>query len=79
MLPTTSGADQLIELPRCPNRRRRHREPAAAGRPFVAAEVQRHAGGNPLFLEELCHAAAEAAVVGERFGQAQPSAAWLAT
>ena len=46
--------------------------------PFVAAEVQRHAGGNPLFLEELCHAAAEAAVVGERFGQAQP-AAWLAT
>ncbi|WP_409982015.1 ATP-binding protein [Roseateles sp.] len=81
VLPTTSGADQLIELPPLP-------EPAAAvtvsrllpqADPFVAAEVQRHAGGNPLFLEELCHAAAEAAVVGERLGQAQPSAAWLAT
>ncbi|PTT78088.1 hypothetical protein DBR42_24175, partial [Pelomonas sp. HMWF004] len=28
--------------------------------PFIAAEVQRHAGGNPLFIEELCHAAADA-------------------
>ncbi len=26
--------------------------------PFVAAEVQRHAGGNALFIEELCHALA---------------------
>jgi len=24
--------------------------------PFWAAEIQRHAGGNPLFIEELCHA-----------------------
>ncbi len=24
--------------------------------PFIAAEIQRHAGGNPLFIEELCHA-----------------------
>jgi len=24
--------------------------------PFITAEVQRHAGGNPLFIEELCHA-----------------------
>jgi class 3 adenylate cyclase len=24
--------------------------------PFVAAEIQRHAGGNALFIEELCHA-----------------------
>ncbi|MEJ6006226.1 AAA family ATPase [Paucibacter sp. AS339] len=24
--------------------------------PFVATEIQRHAGGNPLFIEELCHA-----------------------
>ena len=26
--------------------------------PFIAAEVQRHAGGNALFIEELCHALA---------------------
>ncbi|HEY4084034.1 MAG TPA: adenylate/guanylate cyclase domain-containing protein [Burkholderiaceae bacterium] len=24
--------------------------------PFIAAEIQRHAGGNALFIEELCHA-----------------------
>ncbi|MCV2359905.1 AAA family ATPase [Paucibacter sp. TC2R-5] len=24
--------------------------------PFVALDIQRHAGGNPLFIEELCHA-----------------------
>ncbi|MBT9494304.1 MAG: AAA family ATPase [Paucibacter sp.] len=24
--------------------------------PFVAADIQRHSGGNPLFIEELCHA-----------------------
>src|SRR4029079_2795032 len=26
--------------------------------PFVVGKIQRHAGGNPLFIEELCHAAA---------------------
>ena len=26
--------------------------------PFVAAEIARHAGGNPLFIDELCHSAA---------------------
>ncbi|MEL4177429.1 ATP-binding protein [Roseateles sp. PN1] len=26
--------------------------------PFWAVEIQRHAGGNPLFIEELCHALA---------------------
>ena len=36
--------------------------------PFIAAEVQRHAGGNPLFIEELCHAAADA---GEQLVQGQ--------
>ncbi|MEO6276752.1 hypothetical protein, partial [Roseateles sp.] len=35
----------------------------------------RHAGGNPLFIEELCHAAADA---GDSFVQGQSSAAWLA-
>jgi class 3 adenylate cyclase len=24
--------------------------------PFIAVDIQRHAGGNPLFIEELCHA-----------------------
>ncbi len=44
--------------------------------PFVTAEVQRHAGGNPLFIEELCHAAADAEV---QLAEAQPGSAWLAT
>lgn len=43
--------------------------------PFIAAEVQRHAGGNPLFIEELCHAAADA---GGGLVAGQSSAAWLA-
>lgn len=43
--------------------------------PFIAAEVQRHAGGNPLFIEELCHAAADA---GEKPVEGQSSSAWLA-
>ncbi len=43
--------------------------------PFIAAEVQRHAGGNPLFIEELCHAAADA---GHKLVDGQSSSAWLA-
>lgn len=43
--------------------------------PFIAAEVQRHAGGNPLFIEELCHAAAD---TGEGPAESQSSSAWLA-
>ncbi|MFN3861971.1 MAG: ATP-binding protein [Roseateles sp.] len=42
--------------------------------PFIASEVQRHAGGNPLFIEELCHAAD----AGGGLAQGQSSAAWLA-
>lgn len=42
--------------------------------PFIASEVQRHAGGNPLFIEELCHAAADAGGLVE----GQSSSAWLA-
>jgi class 3 adenylate cyclase/tetratricopeptide (TPR) repeat protein len=42
--------------------------------PFIAAEVQRHAGGNPLFIEELCHAAD----TGEGLVEGQSSSAWLA-
>ncbi|MFT7775963.1 ATP-binding protein [Roseateles sp.] len=46
--------------------------------PFIAAEVQRHAGGNPLFIEELCHAAADSAGGHGGFAAGQSSAAWLA-
>lgn len=43
--------------------------------PFIASEVQRHAGGNPLFIEELCHAAADS---GGGLVEGQSSSAWLA-
>ncbi|NCT84518.1 MAG: AAA family ATPase [Comamonadaceae bacterium] len=43
--------------------------------PFIAAEVQRHAGGNPLFIEELCHAAADS---GGGLVEGQSGSAWLA-
>lgn len=47
--------------------------------PFMAAEVQRHAGGNALFIEELCHALSHQAVP-QRLGLgqgSQPGSAWL--
>jgi hypothetical protein len=46
--------------------------------PFVAAEVRRYAGGNPLFLEELCHFAAS---VGPHTGfeEVHGGSAWLET
>lgn len=40
--------------------------------PFVAAEIELHAGGNPLFIEELCHAARP-----KRQLEAPPAGAWL--
>ncbi|HEY0956948.1 MAG TPA: AAA family ATPase, partial [Roseateles sp.] len=46
--------------------------------PFIASEVQRHAGGNPLFIEELCHAAADSGGGYGGFTAGQTSAAWLA-
>ncbi|MEK8029242.1 AAA family ATPase [Ideonella sp. DXS29W] len=44
--------------------------------PFLAGEIFRHAGGNPLFIEELCHhaGAAQGRQVPE---QALGGAAWL--
>jgi len=52
----------------------RHLLPGAD--PFLVSEIHRHAGGNPLFIEELCHHAADAA--GRRVPeQALGSAAWL--
>ena len=50
--------------------------PGAA--PFVATEIHGHAGGNPLFIEELCHSAAVEAA-GHRVGRLHGGAAWLNT
>lgn len=46
--------------------------------PFVAGEIRRYSGGNPLFLEELCHSAASA---GPRAGldPVHGGSAWLET
>ena len=44
--------------------------------PFVAAEIARHAGGNPLFLEELCHSAARGDGA-RRLGRLHGGAGWL--
>lgn len=44
--------------------------------PFVTAEITRHAGGNPLFIEELCHSAARGGS-GLRLGRMHGGAGWL--
>ncbi|HEX6691710.1 MAG TPA: adenylate/guanylate cyclase domain-containing protein [Burkholderiales bacterium] len=44
--------------------------------PFVVAEIHRYSGGNPLFIEELCHSAAHDSAE-HRFGRARGGAAWL--
>lgn len=47
------------------------------GDPFVAREIRRYAGGNPLFIEELCHSVAHGG--GDRRpGRGLGGAAWLA-
>lgn len=46
--------------------------------PFVAAEIRRNSGGNPLFLEELCHNASQNSGTG-RYLSSPSSAAWLDT
>lgn len=44
--------------------------------PFEAVHIQRYAGGNPLFIEELCHSMAQ--TDGERpVGRPHGGAAWL--
>jgi class 3 adenylate cyclase/tetratricopeptide (TPR) repeat protein len=48
--------------------------------PFVATEIHGYAGGNPLFIEELCHsAAAEGAGRRPVMGSAYTGATWLNT
>lgn len=44
--------------------------------PFVAANIRRDSGGNPLFLEELCHSASQGSG-GGRHVPSRSSAAWL--
>ncbi|HYP85851.1 ATP-binding protein [Variovorax sp.] len=45
--------------------------------PFMAAEIRRHAGGVPLYLEELCHSASAGSDIS---GAGRPgSGAWLQT
>lgn len=46
--------------------------------PFVVGEIRRYSGGNPLFIEELCHSALRA---GPRVGldPVQAGSAWLQT
>ena len=51
--------------------------------PFIVAEIHRYAGGNPLFIEELCHAANANANTHTANGHRKPlehrltGAAWL--
>ena len=47
-----------------------------AADPFLVGEICRYAGGNPLFIEELCHRAAEDSGA-RRMGRLQGGAAWL--
>src|ERR671920_1886730 len=44
--------------------------------PFLCAEIGRYSGGNPLFLEELCHSAATDRHAGRPLGP-HGEAAWL--
>lgn len=44
--------------------------------PFLLAEIQRYAGGNPLFIEELCHSAANEDI-DRRMVRMHGGAAWL--
>jgi class 3 adenylate cyclase len=44
--------------------------------PFLAAEIERYAGGNPLFIEELCHSAGHEDL-RRRLGRLLGTGAWL--
>src|SRR4029077_10096725 len=44
--------------------------------PFLVGEIRRYAGGNPLFIEELCHRAAENAGA-HQMGRLRGGEAWL--
>jgi class 3 adenylate cyclase/tetratricopeptide (TPR) repeat protein len=44
--------------------------------PFLVTEIRKYSGGNPLFIEELCHSAAYEDT-DRRIGRAHSGAAWL--
>lgn len=44
--------------------------------PFVVTEIRKYSGGNPLFIEELCHSIAHEDT-DRRIGRAHSGAAWL--
>ncbi len=44
--------------------------------PFVVQEIQKYSGGNPLYIEELCHSAAHGEM-HRRLGNLHGGAAWL--
>jgi len=46
--------------------------------PFMAQEIHKHAGGNPLFIEELCHSAAHEPIE-QHLKRVRTGAAWLDT
>jgi class 3 adenylate cyclase/tetratricopeptide (TPR) repeat protein len=46
--------------------------------PFIAQEIHKHAGGNPLFIEELCHSAAHEPIE-QHLKRVRTGAAWLDT
>jgi predicted ATPase len=66
-LPPLSGAEATQSI--------RRLLPAAD--PFLLGEICRYAGGNPLFIEELCHQAAENTGT-HRMGRLRGGAAWWA-
>lgn len=73
-----AAADQTIMLPPLSEAEARRviavRLPGAD--PFIAGEICRHASGNPLFLEELCHSAARGDAA-RGLGRVQAGAGWL--
>lgn len=46
--------------------------------PFVVDEIHQYSGGNPLFIEELCHSAGHEEI-GHRVARVHGSVAWLDT
>lgn len=50
-----------------------------AADPFVVQQIRRHAGGNPLFIEELCHSVAAGGGSGAGLEAVRGGSAWLET
>jgi class 3 adenylate cyclase len=50
-----------------------------AADPFVVSEIRRYSGGNPLFIEELCHSVAAGGGSGAGLETVRGGSAWLET